>query len=191
VQDAAGNISEITAKINSGKGTAGALLNDKTMYTQATASVSAMHEDLEALKGNFLLRNFFNKRGYVDSDELKKHEIPALPEGQPLKAFTFLAKQIFDKATSAKLKNKKGLDEAGTYLQTQKFGLAVVVSSAGLKGDTDKMEVLTQAQSAVVRNYLVQNFRLDDTRIKTRGLGKSEELGPENSLEIRVYAAGK
>jgi phospholipid/cholesterol/gamma-HCH transport system substrate-binding protein len=186
-QDAAGNISEITAKINQGKGTAGALLNDRTMYKEASASVSAMHDDLEALKGNFLLRGFFNKRGYVDDDELKKHELSALPAGQPIKSFTFEPQKIFDKATSAKLKNKKALNEAGEFLEKQKFGLAVVISSAGLKGDTDKMLLLTQAQSTVVRNYLVQNFRLDDTRVKTRGIGKSEELGPGESLEIRVY----
>ena len=105
VQAAAGNISEITAKINAGKGTAGALLNDRTMYKEASASVAAMHEDLEALKGNFLLRGFFNKRGYIDADELKKHEISALPAEQPIKTFAFETKQIFDKANSAKLKN--------------------------------------------------------------------------------------
>jgi len=190
VQDAAGNIAEITAKLNAGKGTAGALLNDKTMYNEATASVTAMHDDLDALKSNFLLRGFFNKRGYVNSDELKKHEISALPGGHPLQTFTFEAKQLFDKATSAKLKNKNALSEAGNYLQNQKFGLAVVVSSAGLTGDSDKMLLLTQAQSAVVRNYLVQNFKLDDQRIKTMGLGKSEQLGAEHALEIRVYLAG-
>ncbi len=191
VQDAAGNIAEITDKINQGKGTVGALLNDRTMYTQATESVSAMHDDLEALKSNFLLRGFFNKRGYVDSDELKKHEMSALPAGQPIKTFTLEAKRLFGKDTSAKVKDKAALKEVGDYLQSQKFGLVVVVASAGMKGDSDKMLVLTQAQSAVVRNYLVQNFRLDDQRVKTMGLGKSDQLGAEHTLEIRVYAAAK
>ncbi len=191
VQDAAGNIAEITSKINQGKGTVGALLNDRTMYTQATESVTAMHDDLEALKGNFLLRGFFNKRGYVDSDELKKHEISALPGGQPIKTFTFEAKQLFGKDTSAKIKDKNGLKEVGDYLQNQKFGLVVVMASAGMKGDSDKMLTLTQAQSTVVRNYLVQNFRLEDNRVKTMGLGKSDQLGAEHAVEIQVYAAGK
>ncbi|HMF78177.1 MAG TPA: MlaD family protein [Bryobacteraceae bacterium] len=191
VQDAAGNISEITAKINQGKGTAGALLNDRTMYKEATASVTAMRDDLEALKSNFLLRGFFNKRGYVDSAELKKHELPALPAAQPVKTFPFEPKQIFDKADSAKLKNKKALDEVGAYLENRKFGLAVVVASAASKGDSEKLLVLTQAQSTVIRNYLVQNFRLDDTRIKTRGHGKSEEPDSSGSLEIRIYSAQK
>jgi phospholipid/cholesterol/gamma-HCH transport system substrate-binding protein len=191
VQEAAGNIVEITAKVNGGKGTIGALLNDRTMYTQATEGVTAMNDDLEALKHNFLLRGFFNKRGYVDSDELKKHEISAPPEGQPIKVFTFTGKQLFGNETSAKVKDKKALKEVGDYLQSGKFGLVVVVSAAGLKGDSDKMLLLTQAQSALVRNYLVQNFKLDDKRMKTMGLGKSDRLGAEDALEIRVYAAGK
>jgi phospholipid/cholesterol/gamma-HCH transport system substrate-binding protein len=191
VNNAAGNIDEITAKVNQGKGTAGALVNDKTMYKEATASVSAMHDDLEALKSNFLLRGFFNKRGYVDSTELKKHEISALPDEQPMKSFTFQLKEIFEKATSAKIKHKKDLDDAGTYLEKSKFGLAVVVASAGQKGDSNKMLVLTEAQTTVVRNYLVQNYRLDDARIKTRGLGKSEGPDSTGSLEIRVYPAAK
>jgi outer membrane protein OmpA-like peptidoglycan-associated protein len=188
MQVATGNISEIAAKVNQGKGTAGALLNDKTMYNQATASVSAMHDDLEALKGNFLLRGFFNKRGYVDSGELKKHELAVLPTAQPTKIFAFESKQIFDRADSAKLKNKKALDEIGAYLQSERFGLVAVVSSAGPRGDTDKLLVLSQAQSTVVRNYLVQGFRLDDTRLRTRGLGKSDS---EASVEVRVYPAGR
>jgi len=191
VQDAAGNIAEITSKINQGKGTVGALLNDRTMYTQATESVSAMHDDLEALKSNFLLKGFFNKRGYVDSDELKKHEISALPGGQPLKTFTLGAKQLFGKDTSAKIKDNNALKGVGDYLQNQKFGSVVVVAAAGMKGDSDKMLTLTQAQSTVVRNYLVQNFKLEDARIKTMGLGKSDQLGAEHAVEIRVYGGGK
>jgi outer membrane protein OmpA-like peptidoglycan-associated protein len=147
-----------------------------------------MHDDLEALKGNFLLKGFFNKRGFVDSSELKKHELAALPEARPSKSFTFEPKDIFDKADSAKLKNKKALDTVGAYLEKAKFGLAVVAASAA-KGDTEKMLTLTQAQTTVIRNYLAQNFKLDDTRIKTRGLGKSDDLGSAPAVEIRVYAA--
>jgi phospholipid/cholesterol/gamma-HCH transport system substrate-binding protein len=188
VQDASQNIDEIMAKINQGKGTAGALVNDKTMYKEASASVSAMHDDLEALKGNFLLKGFFNKRGFVDASELKKHELATLPEARPIKTFTFEPKDVFDKADSAKLKNKKALDTAGVYLEKAKFGLAVVIASAA-KGDSEKMLTLTQAQTTVIRNYLAQNFKLDDTRIKTRGLGKSDDLGSAAAVEIRVYAA--
>lgn len=186
-QDAVTNIGEIAAKINQGKGTAGALINDRTMYNQATASVSAMHDDIEALKHNFLLKGFFNKRGYLDTAELKKHEISQLPGGPSLKTFDYDAKAVFDKGNSAKLKNQKVFDEAGDYLQNNKFGLAVVASSAGMKGDSERDRTLTEARTMVVRNYLVQNFQLDDTRIRTLGMGKTEQLGENGKVRIIVY----
>jgi outer membrane protein OmpA-like peptidoglycan-associated protein len=41
----------------------------------------------------------------------------------------------------------------------------------------------------VVRDYLVQNFRIDDTRIKTIGLGKSNAAGAASKVQILVYPA--
>jgi outer membrane protein OmpA-like peptidoglycan-associated protein len=40
-----------------------------------------------------------------------------------------------------------------------------------MKGDTEKNRLLTEARAMAVRYYLVQNFMLDDTRIKTIGQG--------------------
>ena len=44
-----------------------------------------------------------------------------------------------------------------------------------MKGDTDDEKVLTEARAMVVRDYLVRNFKMDDTKVKTIGLGKSPE----------------
>ncbi len=189
VQSLTSNINDISLKINHGQGTVGALINDKTIYNQAAASVTAMHEDMDALKHNFLLKGFFNKRGYVDSDELKKHEIAKLPAGTADKKFAYDVKQIFDKPGAAKLKNQKALNEAGQFLQGRKFGEVVIMAAAGMKGDSEKDRVITQAQAMVVRNYLVQNFRLDDSRIKTMGLGKTDDAGDDGKVEILVYPA--
>jgi phospholipid/cholesterol/gamma-HCH transport system substrate-binding protein len=189
VVSATSNINDISAKINHGQGTVGALINDKTIYNQAAATVTSMHEDVDALKHNFLLKGFFNKRGYVDADELKKHEIAKLPVEPAEKTFSYDAKQVFDKPDAAKLKDRKTLNEAGQYLQARKFGEVVISAAASMKGDSDKDRVTTQAQAMVIRNYLVQNFRLDDTRIKTMGLGKTSDSGPDGKIEILVYAA--
>jgi phospholipid/cholesterol/gamma-HCH transport system substrate-binding protein len=189
IQVASSNISDISLKINHGQGTMGALINDKTMYNQAAASVTSLNEDMEALKHNFLLKGFFNKRGYVDSDELKKHEIAKLPASASEKTFTYDPKQIFDKPGAAKLKNQKVLNEAGQFLQGRKYGQVVITAAAGMKGDSEKDRITTQAQAMVIRNYLVQNFRLEDTRIKTMGLGKTEDAGDAGKIEILVYPA--
>ena len=153
---------------------------------EAKASVVAFHDDMEALKQNFLLRGFFKKRGYNDASELTKHAISKLPAEPRIKEFDYDARKIFDKPDSANLKNKKALSEAGKFLEGNKFGLAVVASNETV-GDTEKDRVLTQARAKVVRDYLAQNFKLDDTRIKTIGLGKSKEAGDSSKVQILVY----
>jgi hypothetical protein len=141
---------------------------------------------MEALKHNFLVRGFFKKRGY-DSDELTRHEIPKLPAGPPLKTFACDAKRLFGQPDSAQLKNRRVLNDAGSFLEGGQFGLAVVTASAGMKGDSDKDQQLTEAQAMNVRDYLVQNFPLDDTRIKTLGPGKSKAVGDSREVEILIY----
>jgi outer membrane protein OmpA-like peptidoglycan-associated protein len=63
-----------------------------------------------------------------------------------------------------------------------------VISSA-VTGDTAKDLVLTKARAKVIRDYLVQNFKLDDTRIRTIGLGKSKQAGDTVIVQILVYAS--
>jgi phospholipid/cholesterol/gamma-HCH transport system substrate-binding protein len=188
VDASADNLKSISTKINQGQGTIGALVNDKSIYRDASAGAAAFNDDMEALKHNFLLRGFFKKRGYEDSDELAKHVIGHLPSEPPSKKFSFEAAQLFDKPDSSKLKNKKVLNDAGQFLEENKFGVAVVAARSGMKGDSDKVRELTNAQALVVRDYLVQNFRIDDTRVKTMGLGKSQDENESYKLDVLVYA---
>jgi phospholipid/cholesterol/gamma-HCH transport system substrate-binding protein len=190
VDATAGNLKSISAKINQGTGTAGALINDKSMYQRVNEGVTAFQEDMEALKHNFLLRGFFKNRGYEDSTELTKNEIEQLPDRAQIKTFTYDPKKIFSKPDTAKLGKPKDLSDAGKFLEGNKFGLAVVAVASGLKGDTEKERELTRARAAVVREYLVQNFKFDDTRLKTIGLGKSGDAEGDGNVEVIVYPAG-
>ena len=203
---AAANVSSISGKINHGEGTLGSLVNEKKVYTQldettaglrdtvihAQAGVTAFQENMEAMKQNFLLRGYFKKRGYDNSSELAKNEIPSLPSTTPLKTFTFDSKQLFDKVDTAKPKNQKALRAAGQYLADTEFGVAVVAVSARETGDTQKNLVLTQARAMVVRAYLVDNFSFDDTQLKTLGLGKGKTPSQDSgwgTVEVIVYPA--
>jgi len=184
----ASNLKSVSAKIDAGKGTVGALINDRTIYDKASAGATALNEDMEALKHNFLLRGFFKNRGYEDAADLKKDALSHLPAGTPIKTFDYDGRAIFDKPDQAKLKNQKALKEAGDYLQASKFGLAVVVVSVGMKGESDKDRVLSEGRATAVREYLAKNFRLDDTRIKTLGLGKTSDADDSGKVEILVYS---
>jgi phospholipid/cholesterol/gamma-HCH transport system substrate-binding protein len=205
---ATANLQSISAKIDSGQGTAGALVNDKQLYTnleqttnamhdtmiQAQAGATAFQENMEALKHNFFVRGYFKSRGYQDSNELAKDEIERLPEGKATKEFTYSAKQLFDKQDSAKMKNQKSLNAGGEFLVNNQFGFAVVVASTGMEGDTQKNLVLTEARAMVVRDYLVENFGFDDSQLKTLGMGKQTDTNSDTgwgSLQILIYPTGR
>jgi len=160
----------------------------KAVTDQAKAAAGKFRDDMEALQHNFLLRGYFEKRGYHDAAELRRNAIDRLPSERPAKEFDYDARQIFDKPNNAKLKNKEKLGEAGKYLESNNFGIAVIASFESM-GDTQEAKVLTKARAKVVRDYLVQKFRLDDTRIKTIGLGKKHDTEESPKVAILVYAA--
>jgi phospholipid/cholesterol/gamma-HCH transport system substrate-binding protein len=189
VAGAAGNLNEVSSKINRGTGSIGALINDKSVYQHVNAAASDLQDDMEALKHNFLVRGFFKKRGYEDDTDLKAHAVTRIPEQPSEQSFEYAGGKLFSNATTAKLGSGKNLNEAGQFLQDHPFGLAVVAVYGSDKGETDKERTLTEARAAVVREYLANNYKFDDTRVKTIGLGKSPDPQQAGKVEILVYPA--
>ena len=204
---ATAHLNAVSAKIDSGQGTVGALVNDKQLYAnleqttttlhdtmlQAQVGVTDFQENMEALKHNFFLSGYFKKRGYEDSAGLAANKIAELPQGTPLKSFTYTAKQLFDARDSAKLKDQKSLNDGGNYLAQNPFGVAVIVVSTGMEGDTQKDLVLTEARAMVVREYLVENFGFDDSQLMTLGLGKQAGANLDadwGSIQILIFPTG-
>ena len=204
---ATAHLNSVSAKIDSGQGTVGALVNDRQLYNnleqttttlhdtmlQAQVGVTDFQENMEALKHNFLLSGYFKKRGYEDSSDLAANKISGLPQSAPVKVFAYTAKQLFDGRASAKMTDQKTLKAAGDFLAQTQFGLAVVVVSTGMDGDTQKDLALTEARAMVIREYLVENFGFDDSQLKTLGMGK--QTGPNleadwGSIQILIYPAG-
>jgi outer membrane protein OmpA-like peptidoglycan-associated protein len=201
---ATAHLNSVSAKIDSGQGTVGALVNDKQLYNnlaqttatldatmlQAQSGVTDFRENMEALKHNLFLNGYFKKRGYVDSSELAANRIAELPTITPEKTFIYGAKQLFDGRDSAKIKNKKTLQAAGDFLAQAQFGVAVVIVSTAMDGDTKKDQVLTEARAMVIREYLVENFGFDDSKLKTLGLGKqavTETNSEWGSVQILIF----
>ena len=206
---ATGHLNSVSAKIDAGQGTVGALVNDKQLYNnlqqttttlqltmvQAQAGVTDFQENMEALKHNFLLNGYFKKRGYEDAADLGANRIGGLPRGVPVKTFAYTTKQLFDGRDSAKLKSQKSLNAGGEFLVQNQFGFAVVVVSTGMEGDAQKDLVLTEARAMVIRKYLVDNFGFDDTRLRTLGMGKQAgaSTGVDadwGSVQILVFPEG-
>jgi phospholipid/cholesterol/gamma-HCH transport system substrate-binding protein len=199
LNDATGDLKSITGKINSGQGTIGALLNDRSVFQslnatlyQAKTGATSFSENMEALKHNFLLKGFFNRRGYFDSSELTAHAVARLPARTPAKKFTFDGKALFAKPDTAKLGNEKLLNQAGSFLENNPFGLAVIAANTRSKGAKEDNLKLSEARAAVVRQYLVQKFKVDDARIKTIGLGEDKQAPSDNGrVTIAVYPGGR
>jgi phospholipid/cholesterol/gamma-HCH transport system substrate-binding protein len=204
---ATGHLNSVSAKIDAGQGSVGALINDKELYTnlerstsslgetivQAQAGVTDFRENMEALKHNFLLSGYFKKRGYDNSADLTENEISGLPAGAPLKTFTYSTKQLFDSSDTAKLRNQKVLNESGEFLAKTDFGFAVVVVAAGAEGEGSKEMELTEARAMVIRQYLVGHFGFDDSNLKTLGLGKQAGEAPEarkESIQLLIFPVG-
>ena len=196
------NFKSITGKIDKGEGTIGAFVNDrrtfdninsmtaslKDVVDEAKTGVVSFQENMEALKHNFLLRGFFKDRGYFDSADLMRYAVERLPEEAPVRKFVITNKDLFDKPDNAKLDKEKLLNEAGKYLESNKFGFVVIVARTGEQGSKEENLKLSQARAAVVREYLAEKFKIDDSRIKTLGLGEGAGAGKDGELEILIYA---
>lgn len=202
IEAATVNVKEITEKINSGQGTLGKLVNNNEIYKElhattarvagtaeeAKAGITGFKENMEALKHNWLFRGYFKKRGYTDESQLTQYQIDSLPNRKPEKSFVIDAGDLFS-SNKTKLKHKKELNAIGRYLEDHPFGLAVISSYMDMAGDSSEDLKITQARALVVRQYLVRNFKLDDTRIKTKGLGKQQSKagGLPEAIEVLVY----
>jgi phospholipid/cholesterol/gamma-HCH transport system substrate-binding protein len=207
INQVAEHLSSITGKVDSGDGTAGALVNDKALYNNldetasnaraaaasAKVGVDDFADNMEALKHNFLLKGYFKNRGYEDSSDLGKDAIVSAPQVPTAREFTFQAKDLFDKQDSAKLKGQKALNAAGQYLAGNDFGVAVIEVSTGKTGGSDADMTLAQGRALVLRDYIVQHFGFDDSKLKTIALGKRETETSKDDwglIKILIYPPG-
>ena len=74
----------------------------------------------------------------------------------------------------------------GEFLETTPFGLAVVTAYTGLEGEKDKNLTLTRARASVVREHLAKKFRLDDSRIRTKGMGEDARADSSKASRVEI-----
>jgi hypothetical protein len=116
-----------------------------------------------------------------------------LPTGVPSKTFIYVPSQLFPDRDSAKIHNQKTLNESGEYLANNPFGIAVIAVSSGPEGDSSREMELTEARAMVIRDYLVEHFGFDDSKVKTLGLGKqtgeTSETGA-GAIRMLIFPVG-
>jgi outer membrane protein OmpA-like peptidoglycan-associated protein len=111
----------------------------------------------------------------------------ALPQGPPAQRFDIPGARLFKK-NQAEVEDGKLLDRAGKYLESHPFSLVVVAAQTGMEGDTDTDRKLTEARAYTARQWLVEHFPLNDTRVKALGMGKTPDVRSAGELSILVYS---
>jgi len=143
----------------------------KQTMADARVSMASFAENMDALKRNFLLRGFFNKRGYFDLAQISpadyRHGV--LTKGSDrrmvrvwLRSDALLEPEPGD-AEGEQLSEagKAGVDSAiAPYLEYLASGI-VMVEGYAQQGPLDEQYLRSRARALIVRDYLVDTFHLD------------------------------
>ena len=152
----------------------------------ARDAMNDLADSTEALKRNFLLRGFFNRRGYFDLDDLtvQQYRNGALDtdDRRPLRVW-LRADVVFEKDAKGVERLSAGgrarLDSAmAVFVKYPKTSPFVIEGYAG--GLTaDERFLASQQRARLVRDYLVSKFGLDPTVVATMPMGHEAESAPD------------
>ena len=143
----------------------------KQTMDDARTAMAAFAENMEALKHNFLLRGFFNDRGYFDLTRISPGEyregVLTNDSDRRVVRIWLGADVLFepdpDRGPDERLADsgKVRVDRAiGSYLEHVKSGI-VVVEGYAQQGTRDEQYLRSRARASLVRDYLIAKFSLD------------------------------
>jgi phospholipid/cholesterol/gamma-HCH transport system substrate-binding protein len=229
------DVQQIGAKIRSGQGTLGKLVNDPALYDRAQEiaqeartvmrnvrevsdelrgaisdfraddgaaqgvlgemratlgqtreAVSDLADNMEALKHNFLLRGFFNRRGYFDLDAISPADYRSgvLENGDRKAARIWLAARVLferrpDGSEALTEEGKARLDSAmSTFLEYVPAN-PIVIEGYATGMTIDERFRLARQRAGAVREYLIARYALTPQNTGFIALGDEAEGSPE------------
>jgi phospholipid/cholesterol/gamma-HCH transport system substrate-binding protein len=159
----------------------------KQTLDDARSAMSGLSENMDALRHNFLLRGFFNSRGYYDLEDISPAEYRkgALRSGGRTPVRVWLGTgRVFDTAASTEAPKltedgRRRLDSAiAPYLDRVSDGVLIVEGFAP-EGGRDLQYVVSRARAVAVREYLLERFHLDPKGTGVMPLGADSSGSPE------------
>jgi phospholipid/cholesterol/gamma-HCH transport system substrate-binding protein len=161
-------IADLTGPDGDGVTAASTIRESLLNVNVATANIA---DDTEALKHNFLIRGFFNKRGYyslagLTPDQYRKDRSFAAPNSD--RAW-LTADQLFHaKADGVEELTSEGQSAINSAVKG--YGGRILESPIMVEGyadtdDTDARVALSRRRAILVRNYLQGRFSLDSAKI--------------------------
>jgi phospholipid/cholesterol/gamma-HCH transport system substrate-binding protein len=207
-QAAEGGLGELTAiagSIRRGEGSLGKLVRDETVYQnlievshRGERTLTALEENLTALKQTWPLSRYFDRRDYLDRERV------LFQPGAARNSRAFHTDELFEPGRSVLTKvGQTRLDEVGRWckLATRPSSKVVIAVFTDDNRDVDLAEILTQEQAESVRDYLIENHAIQSLGwFKTRkvaavGFGThmprtldpSERDAPARRVEIILF----
>jgi phospholipid/cholesterol/gamma-HCH transport system substrate-binding protein len=183
VNEARLTISEFRGR--SGDATQSAAADLRQTLAHARDAMSDLAESAEALKRNFLLRGFFNRRGYFDLDDLDAdaYRSGAL-EGTDRRALRIWieAGVLFFRGPTGverltpdgRARVESAMSEFLGYPRTS----PIVVEGYAAGATGDERYIRARARAVLVRDHLVSTFHLEPNRIGFVPLGDRAEGSP-------------
>jgi hypothetical protein len=165
----------------------GAAADLKQTMESARSAVAGFAENMEALKRNFLVRGFFNDRGYYNLSEISPdaYRSGALTRKGARRAVrvalgaavVFEADPTQPGAERLSEDGKARVDSAiGTFIDRLP-GNALIVEGYAKQGTKDEQYLRARARASLVRAYLIGKFDLDPQLTGIMPLGADADDG--------------
>jgi phospholipid/cholesterol/gamma-HCH transport system substrate-binding protein len=170
-----GEVNAIAGSIRRGEGSLGKLVRDESLYNDLMAlsrrgnrTLTAMEENLDALKETWPLSRYFDRRAYLDRERV------LFQPGARRNSRAFRDDELFEPGRSILTPvGRTRLDEVARWCkQSLRPGSEVVIAAfTDDQRDQDLAEILTQEQAEAVRHYLVEKHS-----IQSAGWFKSRKI---------------
>jgi phospholipid/cholesterol/gamma-HCH transport system substrate-binding protein len=156
------------ADVRSAGAPAQGLMSDmRNTLAQTREATADLADNMEALKHNFLLRGFFNKRGYYDLDAISPSDYRngVLENGKRKALRIWLGSNVLfataaDGTETLTADGRQRLDSAmATYLKYVPSN-PIVVEGYAVTGSVSERYARARSRAAVVREYVMNRYEL-------------------------------
>lgn len=189
-----GNVREVSTEMRraisdfrSSDGPAQGLMGDmRVTLGQAREATADLADNMEAMKRNFLLRGFFNRRGYFDLNDIspENYRNGALEDGKRRAMRIWLGSPVLfeagaDGRETLSAVGRARIDSAmATYLNYVPAN-PIVVEGYATAGATEERFRLARDRAGVVRSYIMGRFGLTPQNTGSIGLGSDAKDSPD------------
>jgi phospholipid/cholesterol/gamma-HCH transport system substrate-binding protein len=193
-QDVMGNLHQVSDEarravvdFRSKDGPAQGLLADmRTTISQAREATADLADNMEAMKHNFLLRGYFNKRGYYDLDAISpaKYQTGVLENGKRKAMRIWLRAPLLfepgpDGTEILSASGRARIDSAmSTYLKYLPTNPLVVEGYAPSPTTAERFR-LSRRRAGIVRQYIVGKYDVPPQNVGFIGLGDEALNAPD------------